>query len=73
MQWHFINPKFGLSVDVKPNSIIYYSIGGTGREPTRNDMFGGNDDLLADSSGNAIISIKTPEYVLNHEIGFRHQ
>ncbi len=73
IQWHFINPKAGLSVEVKPNSIIYYSIGNTGREPTRNDMFGGNDDLLADSLGNAIVSIKTPEYVLNHELGFRHQ
>lgn len=73
MQWHFINPKAGLSVEVKPNSIIYYSIGSTGREPTRNDIFGGNDDLLADSLGNAILSIKTPEYVLNHELGFRHQ
>jgi iron complex outermembrane recepter protein len=73
MQWHFINPKGGLSVEVKPNSIFYYSIGRTGREPTRNDMFGGNDDLLTDSIGNAILSIKTPEYVLNHELGFRHQ
>jgi len=73
MQWHFINPKAGLSIEVKPNSIIYYSIGSTGREPTRNDMFGGNDDLLADSLGNPILSIKTPEYVLNHELGFRHQ
>jgi len=73
MQWHFINPKAGLSVEVKQNSIIYYSIGSTGREPTRNDMFGGSDDLLADSLGNALLSIKTPEYVQNHELGFRHQ
>lgn len=73
MQWHFINPKAGLSVEVKQNSVIYYSIGSTGREATRNDMFGGNDDLLADSLGNAIVSIKTPEFVINQELGFRHQ
>lgn len=73
MQWHFINPKAGLSVEVKPNSIIYYSIGSTGREPTRNDIFGGNDDLLTDNLGKALLSIKTPEYVLNHELGFRQQ
>jgi iron complex outermembrane receptor protein len=73
VQWHFINPKAGLSVEVKQNSVIYYSIGCTGREPTRNDIFGGNDDLLADSLGNAIVSIKTPEYVVNQELGFRHQ
>lgn len=73
MQWHFLNPKAGLSLQVKPKQTLYYSIGNTGREPTRNDMFGGNDDLLADSSGNALVSIKTPEYVLDHELGFRSQ
>ena len=73
MQWQFINPKAGFCVEVKPNAMFYYSIGSTGREPTRNDMFGGNDDLLVDSLGNAILSIKTPEIVLNHELGFRHQ
>jgi iron complex outermembrane receptor protein len=73
MQWQFINPKAGFCIEVKPNSTFYYSIGSTGREPTRNDMFGGNDDLLADSLGNAILSIKTPEIVLNHELGFRPQ
>jgi len=73
MERHFINPKAGLSIEVKQNSVIYYSIGSTGREPTRNDIFGGNDNLLADSLGNAIVSIHTPEYVTNQELGFRHQ
>lgn len=73
LDWHFINPKAGLSVAIKPNSTLYYSVGYTGREPTRNDMFGGNDDLLADSLGNAILSNTKPEYVLNHELGFRFQ
>ncbi len=73
IHWHFINPKAGLSIEVKPNAVIYYSIGSTGREPTRNDLFGGNDDLLSDSLGNPLLSIKTPEYVLNHELGLRHQ
>lgn len=73
MEWYFLNPKAGLSVEVRPNSIIYYSIGSSGREPTRNDIFGGSDDLLADNSGNAILSIMTPEYVINHELGFRRQ
>jgi iron complex outermembrane receptor protein len=73
MDWHFVNPIAGLSIEVIQKSVIYYSIGGTGREPTRNDMFGGNDDLLADSLGNPIVSIKTPEYVVNQELGFRFQ
>jgi iron complex outermembrane receptor protein len=73
IQWNFINPKAGMSIELHPNSIFYYSIGGTGREPTRNDMLAGSDDLLSDSSGNPIISIKTPEYVLDQELGFRSQ
>lgn len=73
MEWSFVNPKAGLSFEVEPSLMVYYSIGSTGREPTRNDMFGGNDDLLADSLGNAILSIKAPEYVLNHELGLRYQ
>jgi len=73
MDWYFVNPKAGLSAVVNSNSTIYYSIGSTGREPTRNDMFGGEDDLLADDSGNAILSNTEPEYVLNNEFGFRHQ
>jgi len=73
MDWHFINPKAGISAAINSNSTVYYSIGNTGREPTRNDMFGGEDDLLADDSGNAILSNTKPEYVLNHEIGFRYQ
>lgn len=73
IDWHFINPKAGLSATINNNSIVYYSAGYTGREPTRNDMFGGNDDLLADSLGNAILFNTKPESVLNHELGFRFQ
>ncbi len=73
LQWTFINPKVGISVSLNSNSTFYYSIGKTGREPTRNDMFGGNDDLLVDNLGNPILSVKTAEYVLNHELGFRFQ
>ena len=71
LDWDFINPKAGLSARVNDNSVVYYSIGYTGREPTRNDMFGGNDDLLADSLGNAILFNTKPESVFDHELGFR--
>jgi iron complex outermembrane recepter protein len=73
LDWHFINPKAGLSATINKNSIVYYSAGYTGREPTRNDMFGGNDNLLADSLGDAILFNTKPESVLNHELGFRFQ
>jgi iron complex outermembrane recepter protein len=73
MYWQFINPKTGLSFLPNANHTFYYNIGRTGREPTRNDLFGGNDDLLVDSLGNALLSIKSPEYVLDHELGWRYQ
>ena len=72
MEWNFFNPKAGLTIEINPNAIIYYSIGRAGREPSRNDMFGGSDDLLSDSLGKAIISISKPEYVTNQELGFRY-
>jgi iron complex outermembrane receptor protein len=72
MKWNFFNPKVGMSYAVKDNSTIYYSLGRTGREPTRNDIFGGEDDLLSDEAGNAAVSIITPEYVVDNELGFRH-
>ena len=73
LDWTFINPKAGISALLNKHSTVYYSIGHTGREPTRNDMFGGNDDLLADSLGNPLLFNTEPEYVLNHELGLRHQ
>jgi iron complex outermembrane receptor protein len=72
LDWHFFNPKGGISYELKNNAVAYYSIGKTGREPTRNDMFGGEDDL-ADDSGNPAIYINTPEYVTDHELGLRLQ
>ena len=72
INWKFLNPKVGLSIARNDYSTFYYSIGSTGREPTRNDMFGGEDDLLADSSGNAILANTKAEYVLNQELGLRY-
>ncbi|MCO5233383.1 MAG: TonB-dependent receptor [Chitinophagales bacterium] len=73
MDWHFISPKLGINANIQPKASLYYSIGYTGREPTRNDIFGGNDDLLTDSLGNAMLFNTTPEYVTDHEIGLRYQ
>jgi len=73
IDWYFLNPKAGVSFLASNNFTLYYSIGRTGREPTRNDMFGGSDNLLADSSGHAVIAIKTPEYLVDQELGLRWQ
>ncbi|SDH48324.1 TonB-dependent receptor [Chitinophaga filiformis] len=73
MDWHFLNPKAGVSFAVNDHASIYYSAGRTGREPTRNDIFGGNDDLTADSTGKAIIYNRDAESVVDHELGIRLQ
>lgn len=70
LNWTFINPKAGLNYQLK-NMSLYYSIGRTGREPTRTDLLGGNDDLLVDSTGSPILFIEAPEYVLDQELGVR--
>ncbi|XZF14727.1 TonB-dependent receptor [Chitinophagaceae bacterium MMS25-I14] len=72
ISWHFFNPKAGVSYMIAPSAVVYYSIGRTGREPTRNDMFGGNDDLPADSTGKAVLGNTDPEYVTDHELGLRY-
>ena len=73
LAWNFFNPKAGVSFDMGHNRILYYSIGRSGREPTRNDLFGGNDNLLADSTSKPVLSNTSPEYVTDHELGIRHQ
>lgn len=73
INWVFFNPKTGVCASVNSNSAFYYSVGLTGREPTRNDMFLGNDNLATDSLGNIVLGNTKPEYVLNHELGFRYQ
>jgi len=73
LSWEFINPKIGLSATINPNSVLYYGIGGAGREPTRTDMFIGNDNLQSDSLGNPIIGNTNPEQVIDQELGYRYR
>ncbi len=73
INWSFLNPKMGLSYFISKNSDFYYSFGTCGREPTRNDLFYGEDNLPADSLGNAAYSYVQPEYVYDHEVGFKTQ
>jgi len=78
--WAFFNPKIGLSYQLSDKMIIYGSVGKTGREPTKYDMFEGNDVLAyiakIDTITNAYIQPElntNPEKVLDYEIGIRHQ
>ena len=72
LNWSFFNPKGGISYQASKKSLLYYSIGKAYREPTRNDLFGGWDDLPADSLGNSILYVLEPEWVIDHELGFRY-
>lgn len=70
--WNFFNPKFGLTV--KENDINYYvSIGIMHREPTRNDMFNGADDIDATNYSELrdFTRVK-PEVVVDTEVGAKY-
>lgn len=43
--WTFVNPKVGLTWEAARHTTLYASYGSNGREPTRNDMFAGFDNV----------------------------
>jgi iron complex outermembrane receptor protein len=45
VNWQFINPKAGISYLIKDRHVFYISFGSTSREPTRNDLFAGYDNI----------------------------
>lgn len=65
--WNFFNSTIGVEKKIG-NTILYYSIGKVHREPTRNDIFMGMDNLFSDS---AYIKMK-PESVIDNELGIRY-
>lgn len=73
LNWNFLNPKAGVTFKMNSRSNIFLSLGKTSREPTRNDLFYGNDDLPADSLGNGILKFTDPEEVIDFELGYRIQ
>ena len=71
LSWTFFNLRAGLSYAPEGLWEFYYSIGSTGREPTRNDLFGGNDDPLEGNPGEVFLFINQPERVVDQELGMR--
>ena len=45
IDWSFVNPKIGVSWQASAATRLYASYGKNSREPTRNDMFAGFDNL----------------------------
>jgi len=63
----FLNYELSAAYELDKTS-LYYRFGSTGREPTRNDLFGGEDDLLMGENG-PLIAVTEPETVFDHELG----
>lgn len=45
IDWRFVNPKLGVTYRVRPSLSLYGSYGINSREPSREDMFAGFDNL----------------------------
>lgn len=70
--WTFVNPKVGITWEAARHATLYASYGSNGREPTRNDMFAGFDNVdttNADFVGP--LSRVRPERVHDGEAGVR--
>lgn len=71
--YFFLNPKAGVTYDLKPNWQLYVSFGRSGREPTRSDILGGLQVTpynIANVRSGANVS---PEYVNDLELGTRFE
>jgi iron complex outermembrane receptor protein len=66
ISWTFFNPKIGARYALNPRSSVYVSAGTTTREPTRNDMFEGEDNLKQPIDPHAV----RPERVVDIEAGW---
>jgi iron complex outermembrane receptor protein len=69
--WTFLNPKGGVTYAASDLTDVYYSVGRTGREPTRNDILAGNDNAMADADGALLLGPTSAEHVVDHELGVR--
>ena len=73
INWTFFNPKLGITYEVAKNSSLFASVGQMHKEPTRNDMFGGADNMDTSNYkqiGNLMKVL--PEQVTDYEFGYRY-
>ena len=66
IRWTFFNPKIGARYDLTQRSGLYGSIGLSHREPTRNDLFQGEDNATISHDLHAV----KPERLLDFEAGW---
>ena len=72
IDWVFVSPKLGVTWRARPDLSVYASMGRTGREPTRSDLFAGADDLDAGAATELLpLDQVRPESVTDIEAGLR--
>ena len=70
--WTFVNPKVGITWELSRRITAYASYGSNGREPTRNDMFAGSDNVDTTNIDDVDpLSRVRPERVHDTEVGAR--
>ncbi|HYI08612.1 MAG TPA: TonB-dependent receptor [Thermoanaerobaculia bacterium] len=69
IDWTFFNPKIGARYSVSAAHSVYASAGLSTREPTRNDMFLGEDNPSAAHDLDAV----RPERLLDLELGWNYR
>jgi iron complex outermembrane receptor protein len=67
INWNFFNPKAGFVYNFTNKSNVYFTVGQSFREPTRTNIFSGNDWLIEGSFNNV-----KPEKVVDYEFGVKH-
>jgi iron complex outermembrane receptor protein len=70
IDWLFLNPKVGVTYRRSDALTLYASIGHTSREPSRDDMFVGADDVNRDNVASIYpLDRVRPESVTDYELG----
>ena len=65
INWNFFNPKVGVMYNFTNKTNAYFTVGKSHREPTRTNLFYGNDYLIDFNN------VK-PESVIDYEFGVNH-
>jgi iron complex outermembrane recepter protein len=71
--WFFLNPRVGFSLDMDDATMLFGSVGRTGREPTRFDLLGGTQ--INEANLDVVLDPHTirAEYATDVEVGIRHR
>lgn len=65
VDWSFVNPRLGVRLAIRDGLALRASVGRSGREPARNDLLEGQDDLGAPVDLERV----RPEEVVDYELG----